>query len=77
MNTLEDILKKYKFLPKCKNAFLKRIKIINEIPEYCTIDGAIAYKQLISLLYDVGELVNVDVNDIVYALDYIVAHENY
>nr|DAZ25035.1 MAG TPA: hypothetical protein [Caudoviricetes sp.] len=25
MNTLEDILKKYRFLPKSKNAFLKRI----------------------------------------------------
>lgn len=77
MNTLEDILKKYKFLPKSKNAFLKRIKIIDEIPEYCTVNGAIAYRELISLLYDIGELTNIDVNNIVDELDYIVAHENY
>ena len=77
MNTLEDILKKYKFLQKSKNAFLKRIKIVDDIPQYCTSDGAIAYRKLISLLYDIGELANVDVNNIVYKLDYIVEHENY
>ena len=77
MGTLEDILKKYKFLPKNKNAFLQRIKIIDGIPEYCTFDGAIAYRELISLLYDIGKLANVDVNNIVDELDYIVAHENY
>ena len=77
MNTLEDILKKYKFLPKSKNAFLKRIKIIDEIPEYRTVNGAIAYRKLISLLYDIGKLTNIDVNNIVDKLDYIVAHENY
>ena len=77
MNTLEDILKKYKFLQKSKNAFLQRIKIVDGIPQYCTSDGAIAYMKLISLLYDIGGLANVDVNNIVYALDYIVAHENY
>ena len=77
MNTLEDILKNYKFLSKNKNAFLQRIKIIDGIPEYCTFDGAIAYRELISLLYDIGELANVDVNNIVDKLDYIVAHENY
>ena len=77
MDTLEDILKRYKFLPKSKNAFLKRTKIIDGIPEYRTVNGATAYKQLISLLYDVGELVNVDVNNIVDKLDYIVSHENY
>ena len=77
MDTLEDILKKYKFLPKNKNAFLQRIKIIDGIPEYCTFDGAIAYRKLMSLLYDIGELANVDVDNIVDKLDYIVAHENY
>ena len=77
MDTLEDILKKYKFLPKNKNAFLKRIKIIDGIPEYRTFDGAIAYSGLISLLYDIGKLTNVDVNNIVDELDYIVEHENY
>ena len=77
MNTLEDILKNYKFLSKNKNAFLQRIKIIDGIPEYCTFDGAIAYRKLISLLYDIGELANVNVDNIVDKLDYIVAHENY
>ena len=77
MYTLEDILKKYRFLQKSKNAFLKRTKIIDEIPEYCTVDGAIAYRKLISLLYDIGKLAKVDVNNIVYELDYIVSHENY
>ena len=77
MDTLEDILKRYKFLPKSKNAFLKKTKIIDEIPEYCTVNGAIAYSKLISLLYDIGKLAKVDMNNIVYELDYIVSHENY
>ena len=77
MNTLEDILKKYKFLQKSKNAFLQRIKIVDDIPKYCTSDGAIAYSKLISLLYDIGKLTNIDINNIVYKLDYIVEHENY
>lgn len=77
MDTLEDILKKYRFLPKRKNAFLKKVKIVDELPGYCTVNGAIAYEKLISLLYDIGELVNIDVNNIVDELDYIVAHNNY
>ena len=77
MDTLEDILKRYKFLPKSKNAFLQRTRIVDEIPEYCTANGAIAYRKLISLLYDIGKLAKVDVNNIVYELDYIVSHENY
>lgn len=75
--TLEDVLKKYKFLQRNKNAFLKRVKIIDDLPEYCTVDGAIAYKKLIELLYDIGRLTNTDVNNIVYKLDYIIEHDNY
>ena len=53
------------------------MKIIDEIPEYLTVNGAIAYRELISLLYDIGKLINIDVNNVVDVLDYIVAHENY
>ena len=77
MDTLEDILKKYKFLPKNKNAFLQRIKIVDGIPEYCTFYCAFAYRKLISLLYDIGELVNFYFNDIVDIFVYIFAYENY
>ena len=77
MLTLESLLKKYKFLPYGKNALLKRGKIVDDIPEYCTIDGTKAYLKLTSLLYDIGKLLDIDVNYIVYRLDDIVAHDNY
>ncbi len=77
MITLEDILKRYKFLPKSKKAFLKRAKIIDDIPEYRTVDGARAYNKLISLLYAIGRLTGEDVNNIVDKLDYIVTRDNY
>lgn len=56
--TLEDILKDYKFMQKSKNAFRKRRIWIDDLPDDMTAEGHKGYRKLISLLYDISNLVN-------------------
>lgn len=70
MKTLEEILQKYF---KCKKPFLNHPYYAEEecATETFTVRGGKAYGELISLLYDIGELTETDVNDIVETLDNI------
>lgn len=68
----EDILKKYKFVAPSQKCFLKYKRIVDDLPKYLTVKGAEGYGTLISLLYDIGKLVDYDVNEIVERLDNIV-----
>lgn len=67
---LENILQKYF---KCKKPFLKHPYYDEEElrPITLTTHGAKAYGNLISLLYDIGNLCDIDVNNIVDELDII------
>lgn len=67
MKSLEDILHEYKFLENSENLCLK--KVANG--RAYTLKGYKAYSELISLLYDISKLVDVDVNEIVERLDQI------
>ncbi len=71
--TLEDILKEYKFAPKSKKLFRKNVIWVDDLPVFTTVAGAKAYHNLISLLYDIGNLIDCDVNDLVEELDTIVS----
>lgn len=77
MTTLEDILHKYKFVPKSKKVFRKHPKLIDE-PRFCewgTTAGNKGYDELVSLLYDIAELTEdfVSVNKLVDKLDGIMS----
>ena len=68
---LENILQKYF---KCKKPFLKHPYYdYEEYPVTLTRHGGKAYGDLIGLLYDVGDVCGIDVNDIVDKLDSIVS----
>ena len=77
MATLEDILHKYKFVPKSKKCFRKHPKLIEEprFYEWGTIAGNKGYSDLVSLLYDIAELTGatVQINHIVDELDNIMS----
>lgn len=78
MITLEDILHKYKLLPEGKRAFLSKSRWDNnDYKETMTKDGAKAYSKLIALIYDLGELIDADVEDTVEYLDSIVNDGGY
>lgn len=70
MKTLEEILQEYF---KCKKPFLKNPYYDEKelAPVTMTTWGYAAYGKLISLLYEIGELTDVDVNRIVDRLDSI------
>ena len=69
--TLENILQKYF---KCKKPFLKHPYYdYGEYPVTLTTHGGRAYGNLISLLYDIGNVCEINVNDIVDKLDSIVS----
>lgn len=72
MKTLEEILQEY---IKCKKPFLKNPYYDDKelAPVTMTTWGSAAYGKLISLLYDIGELTEIDVNNIVDVLDNIVS----
>lgn len=70
--TLEDILKEYKFAPKSKKLFRKKAIWVDDLPEFTTVAGAKAYRNLISLLYDISNLTGCNVNPLVDSLDTIV-----
>lgn len=78
--TLEDILKDYKFMPKSKNAFRKHRVWIDNVPDDMTAEGHRGYRKLISLLYDISDLVNErnsnTINRIIDELDFITT-QNY
>lgn len=68
---LESILQKYF---KCKKPFLKNPYYdYEEHPVTLTRHGGKAYGNLISLLYDIGKVCEINVNDIVDELDSIVS----
>lgn len=73
---LDDILKEY---CKCKKPFYKNpIKVIDgdtEKIQYLSVSGEKAYARLIAMLYDIGELTEVDVSEIVERLDDIADSE--
>lgn len=75
MQTLEDILHKYKFVPKSKKVFRKNIKWVDGLPETGTLAGHRGYKQLIDLLYDIGHLTGdlIATNMLVDQLDQIMS----
>lgn len=67
---LESILQKYF---KCKKPFLKHPYYDEEelYPVTMTKNGCNKYGELISLLYDIGKITGIDVNNIVDELDSI------
>lgn len=71
MKSLERILQEYF---KCKRPFLKYPYYDEKelAPVTMTNWGYGAYGKLTSLLYDIGELTGIDVNDIIDELDSIV-----
>ena len=77
MATLEDILHKYKFVPKSKKVFRKYPKVIDEprFYEWGTTAGSKGYGDLVSLLYDIAELTedHVSVNKLIDKLDDIMS----
>ena len=77
MTTLEDILHKYKFVPKSKKVFRKYPKLIEEprFYEWGTTAGYKGYSDLVSLLYDIAELTEdlVSVNKLIDKLDNIMS----
>lgn len=54
--TLEDVLHKYKFVPKSKKVFRKNIRRVDDFHKTGTKAGHKGYAQLISLLYDIGNI---------------------
>lgn len=79
MITLEDILHKYKFVPKSKKCFRKNVKWVDDLPEIGTKAGHKGYSQLIHLLYDIGHLTGdlITVNTLVDELDQIMSNGEY
>ena len=73
--TLEDVLHKYKFVPKSKKVFRKNIKWVDDLPEIGTKAGHKGYAQLISLLYDIGTITDdlISVNRLVDELDQLMS----
>ena len=73
--TLEDVLHKYKFVPKSKKVFRKNIKWVDDLPEIGTKAGHKGYAQLISLLYDIGNITDdlISVNNLVDELDQLMS----
>ena len=66
MKTLEDILREL----GSKRPFLNEVNIDEEgHRQPFTDSGSRAYGKLVSILYDVGELTNTDMNDIIEELD--------
>ena len=79
MKTLEDILHEYKFAPRSKKLFRKRRIYVDDLPDDMTKVGHRAYRDLISLLYDIGHLTN-EVNSnaiqrIIDELDFITTQQ--
>ena len=79
MITLEDILHKYKFVPKSKKCFRKNVIWVDDLPEIGTKAGHKGYSKLISLLYDIGHLTGdlIAVNMLVDELDQIMSKGEY
>lgn len=79
MITLEDILHKYRFVPKSKKVFRKNVKWVDDLPEIGTNAGYKGYSKLISLLYDIGHVTGdlITVNILVDELDQIMSNGEY
>lgn len=77
--TLEDILHKYKFVPKSKKVFRKNVIWVDDLPEIGTKAGYKGYSKLISLLYDIAHLTGdlIAVNMLVDELDQIMSNGEY
>lgn len=73
IQTLEDILRKYKFAPKHRAVFRKNRIWIDDLPDDMTKTGHKAYHKLICLLYDIAKVTNdlSAVNKLVDTLDQI------
>jgi len=56
MKTLEDVLKDHKFIAKSKRVFRKRRIYVDDLPDDMTKAGHKAYRELISLIYDLAKL---------------------
>lgn len=78
--TLEDILAEHF---QCKKSFLKKPKVVFKDEyetkyEYMTSHGARSYEQLVSLIYDLGELgIGIDSHHVIECLDSIVSGKEY
>ena len=67
MITLEEILHKYKFLPADKQLLLKRVTNGRAY----SLEGYKAYGDLVSLIYDLGNITGLNVGEMVERLDQI------
>lgn len=73
MVTLEEILQR-DF--NCKKPFYDEPqKLLDGETEYFTTDGGAAYSRLTRLFYDIGALVEIDMDEVVERLDQIVNEE--
>ena len=73
ITNLEDILHEYKFVPKSKPVFRKRIILVDDLPETGTKAGHIGYAALVRMLYDIEAITGEDVNRIIDELDQIMS----
>ena len=75
ITNLEALLHEYKFVPKSKPVFRKRIIWVDDLPETGTKAGHKGYHKLISLLYDIANITGdlITINTIVDELDQIMS----
>lgn len=73
ITNLEDLLHEYKFVPKSKPVFRKRIIWVDDLPETGTKAEHKGYATLVRMLYDIETITGEDVNRIIDELDQIMS----